>query len=161
MNNLRRFDNDLFPMAELLSRLDDGFRPFDPFLTWNRRHDTVDSSFSLSVGRGWSKDALNLRITMPAIGEKNFSLQVQGSMLILRGERPAPADFGEEGAVAFALPYGRFERVIELPDGLNTSKMKANLHHGVLDIKIPYLAEAKVRAVPVLVDQELPMAATA
>ena len=130
------------------------FEPFVPYKVWNEFHDTSELNFTLPVSRGWTEDALNLRIAMPGVADKDFTLTQQGNRLTVRGERRQPENFGDEGATHYTLPYGRFERIIDLPEGLDLGKMKAALHHGMLDIHIPYRSEVKARTVPVVVTEK-------
>ncbi len=149
---MTRYFDQTNPIANFFNHFEETLRPYEPILRWNRAQDTVEESFWLSIGSGWTNDAFNLRITMPAVSEGDFTLSVQGNRLVMRGERKEPKDFGLQGRMHYALPYGKFERYVELPDGLDLENLKAHLHHGVLDIRIPVLAEARVRAIPVTVD---------
>ena len=125
--------------------------PFFRFTNWSYPQDSMGPSPDLPVGRGWTADAFNLRVSMPGIGDKDFTVSTHGRGLAIRGERMRPTGFCDEGLVSFGLTYGRFEKWIELPEGLDLDKMTANFHHGVLDIRIPLLGHAKARAVPVSV----------
>ncbi len=144
----RLFDNRN-PVWNLLDRFEDDLRPFQPMFSWDNMTDTADRTFTLAVGTGWTENALNLRVSMPAVTEKDFNLSIHGNRLTIRGERTEPKNFGENGSVTYGLRYGKFERSIELPTGLDLDAMKAKLHHGVLDIHIPMGRESKVRAIPV------------
>jgi len=118
-----------------------------------------NTMFTLPVGRGWTDEALNLRVVMPAVGDKDFTVTVKGNQLSIRGERKLPDDFGREGDVYYTLPYGHFEKLIELPAGLNLDQMECKLHHGVLDIHIPFTEAVKTRTVPVIAEKEAAFAA--
>lgn len=140
------YRSDFFhrPMANLMNAL-------------RTEEETNAISFLLPVGRGWTDDALNLRFVMPAISEKDFTLTARGDALVLKGQRRQPQDFGEEGDVTYALPYGRFERMLTLPQGLDVNRMEAKFHHGVLDIKIPVSGDRKPITIPVKTEVEEPV----
>jgi HSP20 family protein len=108
-------------------------------------------NFSPAVETGWTDDFLNLRVVVPAVSQNDLKMTVQGSQLTIQGERRAPEEFGKEGTVYSQMPYGRFERVLDLPAGLDLDKLQAHLHDGVLDIRIPVAAAQKPKQVPISV----------
>jgi HSP20 family molecular chaperone IbpA len=102
--------------------------------------------FTLPVGRGCTEKGVHLRVVMPAVDRTDFTVHVADSHLTIRGERKLPEEFGREGEFFRSLPYGQFEKVIELPEGLNLDKRTVHLHHGVLDIHIPFAEEEQAPA---------------
>lgn len=68
---------------------------------------------------------------------------------MVHGERKAPQGFGNEGYTYQRLPYGKFERAVDLPNGLNTDKLEAYLHDGVLDVRIPIEEAMKPRKIEI------------
>jgi hypothetical protein len=91
------------------------------------------------TGTGWSTSGLNLRFVLPAVAETDFLLRVRGRRLIVSGHRRVTEFFAND-AWAAALPYGRFERTVELTDDLDANGLTARFHHGVLDVTVPYAA---------------------
>lgn len=108
-------------------------------------------SFTPAVETGWTDDYLNLRVVLPAVSENDVKLTVQGNRLCVQGERRPPEGFGKEGTVYNQMPYGRFERTLELPAGLDMDKLEARLYDGVLDIRIPVAAAVKPKHIPIAV----------
>jgi HSP20 family protein len=108
-----------------------------------------DWTFAPSIETGWTDQHLNLRFVMPAVAEKDVDVTIQGNQLLVKGERRAPTDFGNEGQIYNRLPYGKFERAVDLPNGLDRDGMKAQLHHGVLDVRIPIAEAMKPRKIPI------------
>ncbi len=116
--------------------------------------DRTEWTFSPAVETGWTDDFLNLRVVLPGVAEKDLKLTVQGNELHIQGERKAPKDFGKEGLVYNQITYGKFERVLELPAGLDVDKLQASLHDGVLDIRIPVAAAQKPKQIPISVGSD-------
>lgn len=114
----------------------------------------ADWTFTVPVETGWTDDYLNLRVILPGVTGKDVDVTVQGNQLLIRGERKAPENFGREDHVWRAVPYGKFERVIDLPNGLNLDKLDARFHDGVLDIQIPLAAEVKPRRIEIQSGEE-------
>ena len=121
---------------------------------WSAPETTGEWTFTLPVETGWTDDYLNLRVILPGVKEKDFNLTVQGNQLVIRGERKQPENFGRDDSVWHAIPYGKFERVLDLPNGLNLEKLEARLHDGVLDIHIPLAAEVKPRRIEIQTGEE-------
>lgn len=78
---------------------------------------------------------LVLRAELAGVDPKDVEASVAGRTLTIKGERKAPtvpADdrlFGE-------IVYGKFERVVPLPEGLNTDEVKARWDRGILEVTI-------------------------
>ncbi len=106
-------------------------------------------SFTPVLDTGWTDEHLNLRLVIPGVQEKDLKVTVQGNQLYVQGERRAPENFGKEGYIWSQIPYGKFERVIDLPSGLDVDKLQAYLHDGFLDIRIPLATEMKPKQIPV------------
>lgn len=124
---------------------------FENFYTARRggSTDRADWAFAPAVETGWTDDFLNLRVVLPGVTENDLKITMQGNQLTLQGERRAPENFGKEGMVYNQMVYGKFERTLELPSGLDVDKMQAHLHDGLLDIRIPVAAAVKPRQVPI------------
>lgn len=120
---------------------------------------TTEWTFAPAVETGWTDEYLNLRVILPGVSEKDLEVNVQGNQLVIRGERKLPEGFGKEGYTYTWLPYGKFERVIDLPSGLNTDKIEAYLHDGVLDIRIPVAEAMKPKHIPIYTEVPKALAA--
>src|SRR3954467_9053546 len=101
------------------------------------RHRSGGVSFAPDYEAGWTSDAYHVRFVIPGVPENNVHITALDNQLLLQGEREAPEDFTPDGYGSFRLPYGRFERLIDLPAGLNSDKMKAALRDGILSVSIP------------------------
>lgn len=98
--------------------------------------------FTVPIGLGETRDALHLRIVVPAVKREDVTLRIDGQMLRLSGERRPPAGFSDESRCHCALTYGVFAQDVLLPDGLDLHRMAARLHEGVLDVRIPFARDA-------------------
>jgi HSP20 family protein len=136
---------------------DDFRRSFDQFFenffnnTNTRRVGSKASEWGFvpAVESGWTDDFLNLRVIVPGVAEKDLKVTVQGNQLYIQGERKAPENFGKEGYVWSRIPYGKFERALDLPAGLDVDKMHAHLHDGLLDLRIPMASAMKPKQIEV------------
>lgn len=127
---------------------------FDNFYTSARRTSGQEGVFLPAVETGWTDDFLNLRVVLPGVKPEDLKLSLESGHLVIQGERKAPQDFGKEGTVYNQLAYGKFERRLELPNGLDTENMQANLHDGLLDIRIPMAAAVKPKQIKITAGPE-------
>jgi HSP20 family protein len=127
---------------------------FDNFYTSARRSSGQEGVFLPAVETGWTDDFVNLRVVLPGVHQEDLKLSIEGGHLVIQGERKAPKDFGKEGAVYNQLAYGKFERRMELPNGLDLDNLQANLHDGLLDIGIPVAAAVKPKQINITAGPE-------
>lgn len=105
-------------------------------------------TFTPAVETGWNDDSLNLRVVLPGVADKDVTVNLQGNQLVVEGERKAPENFAANGG-SWRLAYGKFRRVIDLPDGLEHERIQCRLHDGVLDIQLPIAQSMKPRRIPI------------
>lgn len=115
----------------------------------HNNNETYPRVFVPTVETGWTDDYLNMRFVLPAVSQEDLDVSIQGNQLILKGQRRMPLDFGKQERSFYRLPYGEFERTVDLPNGLNLEHMEARLHHGVLDVRIPVAESMKPRRIEI------------
>ncbi|MBP1687768.1 MAG: molecular chaperone IbpA, family [Deltaproteobacteria bacterium] len=94
---------------------------------------------------------LILRADLPGIDPKGVELAVEGHRLMLRGERKAKEERKEKDYLYREVAYGRFERAVELPEGVDTDSIKATYHDGVLEVTMKAPKEMAAKKVPITV----------
>ena len=123
---------------------------------FNRPDSLFENFFGNDGGfmtQAWSKapvamweddDHLHVEADLPGVAEKDLDITVHNGMLFIRGERKP-----EEGHRYFynGRSFGRFERVISLPEAVNADEVQATLSDGVLRIDLPKSPEARPRRI--------------
>jgi HSP20 family protein len=89
------------------------------------------------------------KVSLPGIEPKEVQIQVQGNLLTISGERKYTRENKEREALHEEFAYGTFERVLELPEGVNTEKVNAEFANGVLEITTPVAAMALPRKIEI------------
>jgi HSP20 family protein len=89
------------------------------------------------------------KVSLPGIEPKDVQIHVQGNLLTIAGERKYTRETKEQEALHEEFAYGKFERVLELPEGVNTEKINAEFVNGVLEITAPVAAIALPRKIEV------------
>jgi HSP20 family protein len=83
---------------------------------------------------------------IPGLNEKDVELTVHDGVLTIRGEKKSESEdkgYSERW-------YGRFERRIALPFGVEEEKAEASFRDGVLTVTLPKSAEGEgVRRIPI------------
>jgi HSP20 family protein len=90
-----------------------------------------------------------VRLDLPGVDPKDVSVQAEGNLLSITGERKAE-ESGPEYRETF---YGKFERSLALPQGVETDKIAARYEKGVLEIHVPLPAQLAGRRIPVQIEQ--------
>lgn len=81
-------------------------------------------------------------VELPGVKRENLDITLQGTNLVIAGEKINPIVSDEEQTEAVRLlrgerRYGGFRREIPLPGGLRMDGVSATLSDGVLDVVVP------------------------
>lgn len=87
-----------------------------------------------------SEREVRVSAEIPGLGEKDVELTVHDGVLVIRGEKKSAAEDRNRGYSE--RWYGRFERRIALPSGVEEDKAEALFRDGVLTVTLPKSAEA-------------------
>jgi HSP20 family protein len=86
---------------------------------------------------------------LPGIDAKDVNLQVMGNTLTISGERSSSKETKESDYLQREISYGSFQRLIELPEGVDKDKLTAEYRNGILEITAPISAAALPRKIEV------------
>ena len=89
------------------------------------------------------------RVALPGIEPKEVQIHLQGNLLTITGERKYTCATKEPEVLHEEFAYGKFERTLELPEGVNGEKMYAEFVSGVLEITAPVAAAALPRKIEI------------
>jgi HSP20 family protein len=81
---------------------------------------------------------------LPGMNKEDVHVEASEGALILEGEKKRERDAGEGEFLRSERSYGRFYRLIPLPEGAEVDKAQAQFKDGVLTVEIP-AAETKDR----------------
>ncbi len=114
----------------------------------NRLFDDVFRGFGLPAFNGtlrgldwphveFSETDKEVRVTaeLPGLDEKDVEISIDDNVLAIRGEKKSETSDSERGYSERS--YGRFERHIALPRGVEQDKGNARFKNGVLTITLP------------------------
>lgn len=84
---------------------------------------------------------------LPGINEDSLDLDIERNVVTVRAERPAVDP--NRDMLATERPRGVFSRQLVLGDNLDTEKIEAAYHEGVLRLSIPVAERAKPRKITI------------
>ena len=145
--------NEMFPtMSSLVSSLDDGIQIFHGDLSPMTR--MTRASTALMAGFPdidcWTEEkALVFRAELPGFDPGKIEIDVHENTLTLKGTK-TPTERSQDAKPHFSeISHGKFERKFTLPDNVDTEKIDASFHHGVLEIRLQLLKESTPRKVKI------------
>ena len=107
------------------------------------------SNFSPAVDVYEDEHAVNLKIEVPGVDEKDLDIRVENNTLTVHGERKFEKEEKEENFRRVERQYGSFTRSFTLPQTVDSENVSANYDKGVLKISLPKKAEAKPKQIKV------------
>jgi HSP20 family protein len=106
----------------------------------------------------YTKDGnLHVRLDLPGVDPADLEVSLLGDTLTVRGERRA--EQGTSGNYR-EVQYGRFERSLRVPEGIDPDKVSARYSHGVLEVILPLPESVRAKRVPIEIEHHEPAIAT-
>jgi HSP20 family protein len=114
------------------------FRAPGPFTRWTPALDVYQD-----------KDQFTVVAELPGLKKEDIELSLHDDVLTISGERKQEKK-GEEGYRNERF-FGRFQRSVTLPAGVDSNKVKATYQDGILKVVLPKAEEAKPKQIEVSV----------
>jgi HSP20 family protein len=106
---------------------------FEPLVTQLSRTPAFVPPTDVTVSDG----DLVLAMDVPGLTTDDLSIELIDNYLIVRGERRAPAAIEGINLAHRERAFGRFERQIRVPDGVDAEAVTASIDNGVLSLIVP------------------------
>lgn len=101
-----------------------------------------------------TNDHYMVSFDMPGVKKENIKIEIQGSQLVISGERQREMKEQDgEATLRHERAYGKFERTFILPTSVNAEKIEAHYENGVLNVALPKSENAKSRTVQIQTGQ--------
>jgi HSP20 family protein len=127
---------------------------WDPFAEIARLQDSLFSrtlpletarEFRPSVDVYEDEKAIQVKADLPGIKPEEIKIEVENGVLTLSGERKLEKEENKDGYHRVERVYGSFCRSFVLPDAVESEKIEAKYHEGVLTVAIPKRPEVNNR----------------
>lgn len=90
-------------------------------------------------------DHFVIRAEVPGLDREHITVEIDDGQVILSGERVEEQEQRTSAYYRRERRYGRFYRVVPLPDGADASQAAASFNHGVLEISMPVRHRVEAR----------------
>lgn len=141
------------PLERLRQQVDHLFEDFNPGLAlrplrrglfdvepfWSR--DFIGHSLP-AVDITEKDESFEITAELPGMDQENIDLKLSNGNLIIKGEKKEDKEEKRKGYHLSERHYGSFERVFNLPKGVDADKIEASFSKGVLSITLPKKPEA-------------------
>jgi HSP20 family protein len=112
--------------------------------------DLVGSDYAVtspSVNISEDNDHVIMEVAAPGLDKKDFKVAIDKDQLIVSAEKEAQTEEKEEGKwTRKEFNFQSFKRSFHLSDKIETEKISAEYHHGILKLVLPKKEEAKPKA---------------
>jgi len=78
-----------------------------------------------------------LKAELPGIKREDVNVKFVENNIVISGEKKTEGRVEEKDYLRLERSHGTFNRMLSLPDGVNTDKAKATFKDGVLEVRIP------------------------
>src|SRR4030088_894579 len=134
------------------------FFTLSPITLMRRFTEDIDRAIGLAVGRNRGDFHLSeeedftgvptvevrqqgnnvvIHADLPGLSEKDVRVEATDEGIVIQGERKREETVEEGGVIRSERVYGRFYRLIPLPEGAKIEDTKANFRNGVLEVVVP------------------------
>ena len=119
--------------------------PFAPLMTQFARGGAFVPPADVTVSDG----DLVLTMDLPGLTSEDLSIELLDGYLTVRGERTRPR-VGDGAQWAHSeRAFGRFERRIKVPSGVDPDRITATMDHGVLSLIVPKPERLKPKTIAI------------
>jgi len=137
------------PFRDLMAMQDRMTRHIDETLSRIWKEEVVRGVWSPPVDILERGDELVLKVDLPEVSQSEIDIRVEGSTLIIQGERRLIKDAPEENYIQIERPYGTFRRTFNIPRTIEQEEIKASYKDGVLRIVLPRKQETQPKQIVV------------
>lgn len=135
------FPTDFGVMRRLSDEMDRMFQGFSLPRAFSLA--TADQPWAPAIETFTRDGTFVVRVDLPGLTEKDVTVEIAGDVLAIAGERVQETESTTDGTFTSERRYGRFERGVRLPDGVNAAQAAATFTNGVLQITVPVTTPAQ------------------
>ena len=122
---------------------------FDPFAEMNVSNAVPSMQFNPDFEVKETREGYLFRADVPGLKEKDLEISMTGNRLTVSGSREAEKREESDRYYLYERSYGSFGRSFTLPEGIDNTKINAELKDGVLTLLVPRRPETQPRKIAV------------
>jgi HSP20 family protein len=113
-----------------------------------------DAPYRPPADVGESRDAVTVRVELPGVAPKDLVVAVRDFRIEVSGEKRCDAATPAPSYLCMERSFGRFSRVFEVTGSVNLQEMTAVYRQGVLELRVPKVAERRGRERRIRIERE-------
>lgn len=137
-----KYNNWLTPRSEYRSNLPSIFQDFFREFGDGMDRSLTAKEFIPSLNVSETDTSYKVSVELPGLEEKDFDVTIEDNILRIKGEKKAETESNDAHFHRYESSYGSFERVLRLPEAIDSDASKASFKNGVLTLEIPKNKEA-------------------
>jgi HSP20 family protein len=139
------------PMQNVLSLQQEMNRIFHEFAQGGNSEETSwgASTWVPPVDVYETDEGFVLKAELPGVQKDDLHIDVHDRTLTMRGDRKPETEISEDRYHRQERSYGSFQRVFTLPTPIDADKVQANVHDGVLELRLPKHETAKPKRIAI------------
>lgn len=122
-------------------------RMFDRLMA--RPAETDAYTFVPAVEMQDDPETITLKLELPGLNPNDLDIQATAEAVSISGERRFEKRSEDKGVTRTEFRYGRFQRVIPLPNRIKHDQVKAEYKDGILTLTLPKADSEKAQVVKV------------
>ena len=142
LRRMRREMDRLFDQFMTLPRIDYLAEPLAPVPFWASPLNRAVGD-NLAIDMSETDDDLIVRTSLPGVHPEEITVEARDGWLSIRAQRQVERNREQAGWYMRERRYGAWQRTLRLPAEVNVDKAEADLHNGVLTIRLPKTTQGK------------------
>jgi HSP20 family protein len=122
---------------------------WDPFREIQPLMPAMPAGFTPSFEVKETKDGFSFKADVPGVKEGDIDVTLSGNRLTITGKREAEREEKSDQFYCYERSYGDFSRAFTLPDGIDASKVNAELKDGVLTVSVAKSAQTQAKKIAI------------
>lgn len=133
------FPGDIWQLHREMDRLfDETFKGLGwPSLRTFSKQGEASLAFTPKLDVASAEKEYTITLEAPGLEEKDIQLDLQDHTLFIRGEKRQENEEKDKHFYRIERSYGQFQRVLELPQDVDTDAIQAKMNKGVLTLTLP------------------------
>jgi len=156
MADIMRWDpfRDMVDLRDSIERLRGFSRPWR-LITWDTR------SVAFPVDLYETDDDVVVKASLPGVKPEDVHISVTGETLTIKAEAKSETEETNPNYYRQERHFGSYQRSLALPVRVDADKADASFEHGVLNLRLPKVAEVKAKTIEVKAKRAIEAKATA
>ncbi|KAK0476499.1 HSP20-like chaperone [Armillaria novae-zelandiae] len=117
-----------------------GSRPIGQQLTAPNDPTTAVFRPKMDLHENVAKNSVTATFELPGLKKEDVQIDVHDGRLTISGEVKTSSEHEEEGYAVRERKYGKFSRMLRLPQGVKEEEIKASFENGLLTVTFPKAA---------------------